>query len=241
MRKGKFLQWMALFTFLTASKQMNAQMNTNPEQVLTIQQRNIVLISASAATGDLEKLKAGLNAGLDSGLTINETKEVLVQLYAYCGFPRSLNAITTLMAVLKERKTEGKQDVEGKDATPVSDNQKYQTGKHTLQQLTGKEEKELSGANAFAPALDIFLKEHLFADIFSRDILNYQQRELVTVAALAAMTGVEPQLQAHISMALNTGITDSGLMEAFNIIEQTVSKKQGDIAREDLKKIVSSK
>jgi len=37
--------------------------------------------------------------------------------------------------------------------------------------------------------LDAFLKEHLFADILSRDILNYQQRELATILALSAITG----------------------------------------------------
>ncbi|KJS29540.1 MAG: hypothetical protein VR64_20520 [Desulfatitalea sp. BRH_c12] len=38
-----------------------------------------------------------LNQGLDAGLTVNEIKEILVQLYAYAGFPRSLNAIGTFM------------------------------------------------------------------------------------------------------------------------------------------------
>jgi len=52
----------------------------------------------------LEHLKTQLNTGLDAGITINEITEVLVQLYAYCGFPRSLNGITTFMAVLEERK-----------------------------------------------------------------------------------------------------------------------------------------
>ena len=41
-------------------------------------------------------------AELDNGMTVNEVKEVLVQMYAYCGFPRSLNGINTLIAVLDE-------------------------------------------------------------------------------------------------------------------------------------------
>ena len=55
-----------------------------------------------------------VNRGLDNGLTINEIKEAMVQLYAYCGFPRSLNAINTLKSVVEERKSKGKKDVEGK-------------------------------------------------------------------------------------------------------------------------------
>ncbi|WP_221932277.1 carboxymuconolactone decarboxylase family protein [Flavobacterium zepuense] len=210
-------------------------------QDLDAKQQSIVSISAVTATGNLEQLKVTLNTGLDAGLTINEIKEVLVQLYAYCGFPRSLNAINTFMALLEERKSQGKKDITGKEASVVNDSHKYQTGKQTLQKLTGKEEKALAGANAFAPAIDTFLKEHLFADIFSRDVLTYQQRELVTVAALAAMTGVEPQLQAHIGIAINTGITAPQLLQAFTIIDQYVNKKQGDIARTALDKVIATK
>jgi alkylhydroperoxidase/carboxymuconolactone decarboxylase family protein YurZ len=51
----------------------------------------------------------------------------------------------------------------------------------------------------FAPAINEYLKTHLFGDIFARDNLDWQSRELATVGALAAMSGVEPQLQSHIS------------------------------------------
>ena len=39
--------------------------------------------------------------------TVNEIKEILVQMYAYAGFPRSLNGIHTFMAVMDERQVEG--------------------------------------------------------------------------------------------------------------------------------------
>lgn len=229
------------FIFLTGLTTSLKAQKMDHNQELSLKQQNMVSISALTATGDLEQLKIKLSAGLDSGLTINEIKEELVQLYAYCGFPRSLNAITIFMAVIEERQSKGKKDILGKEATPVTDSQKYQTGKNTLQKLTGIEEKTLTGANAFAPVIDTFLKEHLFAAIFSRDILTYQERELITVAALAAMTGVAPQLQAHIGMALNTGNTASQLLNAFTIIDQVIDKKQGDIARSILEKVIATK
>ena len=70
---------------------------------LNAKQEKIVTIAAFTASGDLQKLKTALSEGLDAGLTINEIKEILVQMYAYTGFPRSLNAITTFMGVLEER------------------------------------------------------------------------------------------------------------------------------------------
>jgi 4-carboxymuconolactone decarboxylase len=237
MPKVLFAKWTLLAIFLHYTITMNAQ--SHKEQTLIAQQRSIISISALTATGDLQKLKVQLNTGLDSGLTVSQIKEVLVQLYAYCGFPRSLNGINTFMAVIAERTAKGIKDAEGKDASPIPTGDKYQTGKKTLQSLTGREEKALSGANAFAPAIDTFLKEHLFADIFSRDVLDYQQRELVTVSALAAMSGVAPQLQAHIGMAINTGLTPEQLQEAFAIIGNTIGKTEGDLAISMLKNLAN--
>ena len=239
MPKVFFAKWTLLAILLHYTITMNAQ--SHNEQTLTAQQRSIVSISALTATGDLEKLKVQLNTGLDSGLTVSEIKEVLVQLYAYCGFPRSLNGINTFMAVIADRTGKGIKDVAGKDASPILAGDKYQTGKKTLQSLTGREEKAPSGANAFAPAIDTFLKEHLFADIFSRDVLDYQQRELVTVSALAAMSGVAPQLQAHIGMAINTGLKTEQLQEAFAIIHDTIGKTEGDLARSILKNLANGR
>lgn len=54
---------------------------------LSASQQAIPLIAASMASSQMDKLNAALNQGLDAGLTINETKEILVQLYAYTGFP----------------------------------------------------------------------------------------------------------------------------------------------------------
>lgn len=75
----------------------------NKKQALSAKQENIVTIAAFAAKGDLPQLKNALNTGLNAGLTVNEIKEILVQIYAYAGFPRSINGINTLMDVLEER------------------------------------------------------------------------------------------------------------------------------------------
>src|SRR3954465_12645105 len=201
---------------------MNAQ--TNKDRPLDARQQNIVMISALTATGDLEHLRTALNSGLDGGLTVNEIKEVLAQMYAYCGFPRSLNGINTFMSVLEERKQKGIKDETGKTATPISDTaDKYERGRKTLERLTGQpQSKPAKGFGEFSPAIDRFLKEHLFADIFDSDVLNYRQRELATISALAAMPGVEPQLQSHLSMGMNTGLTEGQLRQVFDLIEKSI-------------------
>ncbi|WP_253250949.1 carboxymuconolactone decarboxylase family protein [Flavobacterium sp. ACN6] len=222
---------------------MNAQDNNTQSSNLNTHQQSMAGIAALSAIGNIQQLKIQLNKGLDAGLTINEIKEALVQLYAYCGFPRSLNAINAFMEVLEERKAKGIKDEVGREASPITDSgDKYKVGKETLQKLTGREEKgPKTGANAFAPAIDVFLKEHLFADIFSRDVLNYRQREFVTISILAAMSGVEPQLQAHISMGLNTGITEGQITELSTIIKKEIGNEQAEILKNNLDKVLQNR
>ncbi len=70
----------------------------------------------------------------------------------------------------------------------------------------------------FALAIDEFLKIHLFGDIFARDNLDWQSRELATVGALAAMSGVESQLQAHIRISVNVGLTAAQLRQVAQVL-----------------------
>jgi len=82
---------------------------------LSARQEAIVVIGAFAAAGDITRLGTALNGGLDAGLSVNEAKEVLVQVYAYAGFPRSLNALGELMKVLDARRQRGIQDPPGRE------------------------------------------------------------------------------------------------------------------------------
>jgi alkylhydroperoxidase/carboxymuconolactone decarboxylase family protein YurZ/quinol monooxygenase YgiN len=216
---------------------LNAQQTLKTMQSLDSKQQSIVSISALTAVGDLEGLKAQLNSGLDAGLTVNEIKEILVHLYAYCGFPRSLNGINTLMVVLNERKAKGITDIQGKEATTTTSTDKYERGRKVLEELTKTPQaKPAPGFGAFAPRIDAFLKEHLFADVFESDVLTYKQRELVTISALASMPNVQAQLQSHLKVGMNTGITESQLGEVADLIEKNICRTQANSLRNLLSK-----
>ena len=73
------------------------------DKLLTVRETAIVDLGAAVARGDQKNLAIALNRGFDNGLTLAEAKEFIGQLYAYCGFPRALNAAATLQAVVKER------------------------------------------------------------------------------------------------------------------------------------------
>ena len=175
-------------------------------------------------------------------MTVNEIKEVLVQAYAYCGFPRSLRAIQTFMQVLDQRKADGIVDEEGRTATETKDKgDKYDHGAAILEQLSGvKSSHPQSGYGAFAPTIDKFLKEHLFADIFERDLLTYQERELATVSFIAGVGNVEPMAFGHMSICLHIGITRLQLSALLDIVENNLGRSASNPLRKVLESIKDS-
>ncbi len=235
--------FLTMALILYSSSTMQAQNNAGGNQSLEPRQQHIVTISSFTAKGDGQRLKKALNDGLDAGLTINECKEVLVHLYAYCGFPRSISGLNTLINVLEERKAKGIQDKVGKEATPIEDKgNKYERGKKVLETLTGRAEQgPKTGYAAFSPEIEVFLKEHLFADLFSRDVLSYADREIATISALINLGGVEPMMQGHMGIALNIGISESGLKQILSLIESSGGKKEADAGRKVLSSVLTSR
>lgn len=233
-RKTYYLILMALFTQI-----LSAQTVEPSEKELTAKQHSTIAIAALTAKSDYPKLKKALNKGLETGLTINEIKEIIVHTYAYCGFPKSIRALQTFMELLEERKQKGLLDEMGKEATPLSDGRsKYQRGKDNLENLIGRPITSQSPYAEFAPIIEIFLKEHLFADIFDRDVLTYAERELVTVSVLSAIGNVEPMLRSHFSICLYQGFTPEQLKEFIGLIRSEVGEKEALEAQKVLEQLL---
>ena len=224
------------------SNHLKAQNNMNTNKVLSPTEQSIISIAALTAKGDLSNLKTTLNEGLDAGLTINQIKEVLVHLYAYCGFPRSIRGLQTFMEVLDERKAKGINDKTGADASPINQEySKYERGKKVLGELTkAPQDGALTGYGAFAPIIDTFLKEHLFADIFERDVLTYAERELVTISVISTIGGAEPMLRSHLSICLNVGLTPAQLNEFVEIIQSTLGEKEAKEAQKVVNEVLKN-
>ncbi|MCX4063419.1 carboxymuconolactone decarboxylase family protein [Pseudomonas sp. S1Bt30] len=215
----------AMFSVTTqaAEASQTVTISSASSESLSTRQQAIPLIAAFMAISDMPSLNAALNQGLDAGLSISETREILVQLYAYVGFPRSLNALNELMTVVQARKQRGIADAPGREpsrAIPV--------GAELLAAGTANQTK-ISGAPVkgpvfeFAPVINQFLQTHLFGDIFERDNLDWQSRELATVGALAATPGVESQLRSHMLASLRVGLSEAQLRQVTDLL-----KKHGD-------------
>ncbi|MDQ2138014.1 carboxymuconolactone decarboxylase family protein [Alcaligenaceae bacterium B3P038] len=209
----------------------------NANETLSELQQSIVPIAAFAAAGDIAKLNLSIEHGLDAGLTISEVKEVLVQVYAYAGFPRSLNALSEMMKVLEARKKRGIEDAPG-----TSPSKAIPKGDDLLKAGTANQTK-LVGAPVkgalfdFAPAIDEYLKTHLFGDIFERDNLDWKAREVATVSMLSVLPGAEAQVQSHMQISKNVGLTTSQLGQLAQILRDQVNADAGERAQNALDRL----
>ena len=200
-------------------------MATADAQTLTERQKGLAACACLMAQGDMNRLEPTVRMALNKGVTINELKEAFSQLYAYTGFPRSLNALGVLSKVLENGRSSESHPSLLEDGRVVTDEGKankqpsWQEGKSwkrpeiwddaakALKQGTEVQTK-LSGRSFdynFCPQDDYYLKSHLFGDIFASDQLSAADREIVTVAALSGLEGVAPQLAAHKQGAVNMG------------------------------------
>lgn len=232
-----------LILWLSMSHIAGAQMRDNNQSLLNIKEQSMIKIAALTAIGDLNQLMSALNEALEHGMTINEINDELVQLYAYSGFPRSLNGINTFITVLAERKAAGKVDIQGRAASPIKDDRdRYARGKAVLEVLiNGRDLGKEGGVGLFNPQIETFLKEHLFADIFDSDLFTYKERELATISALAAQSGLEPMLYSHINIGLNLRVTKAQMQELIQMIGTLINPTQADVAAKVLESVELSR
>ena len=209
---------------------------------LSNRQESIVAISALTAIGSIDKLKQTLNEALDAGLTVNEVKDVLVHVYAYAGFPRSFTGMMAFMSVMEERQVKGVKDEQGREASPVpADLNRDEYGAKVRAQLSGLDEVPPPAKwQQFSPLIDKFLKEHLFADLFARDILSFSDRELATVAVLASIP-VEGPLPYHLGAAMNTGLSKQQMQGFIKVLAEKVDKDKAASADKILQKVLQQR
>ncbi len=208
-----------------AAPDMAKHRQTTP---LSAKQLAIVPIAALSAAGDSGRLKTAIERGLQQGLTVNEIQEIFTHQSAYAGFPRALNGMNALQAVLKERQARGIRDLQGEAGTPPDSTDYYALGRQTLQTL-GSPAADSVIANH--EGIDRALKAHLFGYLFARDNLNYVNRELVTVSTIAALGKADAQLRSHLGITQRLGVNNQQLQRVFDVLAKEYDPQADEQAR----------
>ena len=201
---------------------MKQNMETNPS---ALPERILYLCTCAAwaAKGDLEHLETAVPQALDHGVTINELKDAFAQLYAYAGFPRSLNALGVLEKILNDPMVNAKWSWGKPFVRPAV----WDDASEALRTGTAMQTRDEGGTPwdyTFCPQADYYMKSHLFGDIYASDQLTPAVRELVTVAALSAMDGVTPQFEGHKECAVFMGNTPEQVAELCRWLEKHIKR-----------------
>ena len=97
---------------------------------------------------------------------------------------------------------------------PGQGESRLERGKRALAEIDGRAgENVISALTDIAPDFAIYLLEFPFGDIYSRPGLGLRDREIATIAALAAMSNAAPQLKVHIEAGLNVGLSRQEIVE----------------------------
>lgn len=209
---------------------------------LTLKERQLVTVAALAALGNARpQLKFHLAGALNAGASSTELVELMVHLVVYAGFPAGLNGVFAAREVFAEQgithtpasPSPTPQSPTSKSAASeaaasagalasggapaaADDDRRYRQGWEALQRIDGHVGEQIVTSLAdLAPDLGRFIVEFGFGDIYTRPGLSLRDRELATVAMLAAMGTAAPQLRVHIHGLLNVGGTREQLVEAL--------------------------
>lgn len=168
--------------------------------------RELVTITVLTVNQTLPQLTAHVKACLNVGCTPVEIRETIYQCAPFIGFPKTLNAISTMNGVFRENGIELPLPKQG---TIETDTQRYKKGLAIQAPIYGTEIKDrytwLPGA--FSEAVPRFLTEFCFGDYMTRSGLDGKTRELLIVIGLAALGGAEVQVKSHVAGAMKSGNT----------------------------------
>lgn len=183
---------------------------SNP--LLSYQQREMITLSVLATLGDCpNQLNWHINFGLNVGLAPEEIVEIFTHGIPFSGFPRSLNAIAVAKEVFSDRKLK----VQVVDEL-LQVKGKRERGLAKLYEIDGQHGTAVVQSLAkISPSLGDQIIDFAFGEIYSRSALDPKQRQLVTLGALTAQAGCEPQLRVHIHAAIRVGLTQAEVIEAL--------------------------
>ena len=93
---------------------------------------------------------------------------------------------------------------------------RFERGLKKLSEVDGTAgEHVIDALNDIAPDLGKYIVEFAFGDIYCRENLTLQEREMITLSSLMTLGGCENQLDVHINGSLNVGITPQKIIEVF--------------------------
>jgi 4-carboxymuconolactone decarboxylase len=171
---------------------------------LSPRDRSIVTLSALITRNQTAEMAQYLNLALDSGVKPSEISEIITHLAFYAGWGNAMAAVAVAKDVFGERKIAADQ------LSPASP--QLLALNEAAEADRAKRVGELFGA--VFPGVTQYTTDVLFRDLWLRPALAPRDRSLVTISSLVA-SGQVAQLNGHIPIGMNNGLTQPEIAEAL--------------------------
>lgn len=175
-------------------------------------QRELITLVVLATNQTLPQLKAHTRAALNVGLTPTEIQEAIYQCAPYLGFPKTLNAISEMNEVFKERNVALPLESQKR----VEEDNRFDKGLGIQKEIFGDIiEKNRGNAPSNQKHIQDYLSAFCFGDFYTRGGLDLKTRELLTLCILSTLGGADSQVKAHVQGNINVGNNKETMITAL--------------------------
>ena len=169
---------------------------------LSLKQREMITCVTLATMQTLPQLKAHAGAALNVGVTPLELREAMYLTAPFIGFPKTLNAVSTVNEVFKERGI----SLPLENQTTVTEDNRHEQGAAIQDKLY---HGGISGVLSGIPGnldedVSRFLTDYFFGEIYTRGTLDIPTKELLGYCILTTLEA-ESQLQSHFHGNIKAG------------------------------------
>lgn len=162
----------------------------------------IAILAALLGCQGLDEFKDIVPAALNMGVTPIEIKEIVYQATAYLGIGRVLPFLNAVNEIFISRNIKLPLDSQSETATE----NRLEKGIQAQVDIFGDSMRDFykSGPED-RRHINRWLASNCFGDYYTRNGLDYKQREMITFCYLLAQGGCEPQLISHASANIKIG------------------------------------
>ncbi len=187
--------------------------------------RDLLILAAAAAVGDVDLLRAQTARALDGSETVARIEETLLQIVPYAGYPRAITAFGAVRALLG-----APQDAGGgtEEDGPTIFERVYGDTTPTVR----------AGLESLHPQLAAWTLEHAYGGVLARaGVLTLLERELLAVSILTALGGLADPLLGHMRAAKRLGASADDVAAAVQVVPVSVGAGKREAARALLERL----
>lgn len=177
-------------------------------------EQELLTLAVLTALNTSQEIPAHVQGALKAGATPEQIHEAIMHTTPYVGYPRSKAALTAMNKAFKKAGIK----LPLAKAGTVTEATRFEKGLEKQVEAAG--ERIITGRkNAPADQIHIndFLAANCFGDYYTRKVLNMQERELLTFAAIISLGGADPQARGHVAANIKVGNTRKQLLDVITV------------------------